>query len=122
MTDDLRPVACILAKAAHRLADEERAASESAAAPEPTTGSGDVASQASSGDEARLKSDLDAQFRRAFGPVKNEREQRTLDAFLAGAAQAHKTAAKKDAFRANARRSRFRKSDRPAQQSPKRKA
>ena len=67
-------------------------------------------------DEARR-----AEFIRAFGECKTELQKRTLAAFLDGMENAGPAAKKKDAFRANARRSRFRKSDRPAQQSPKRK-
>lgn len=44
---------------------------------------------------------------------------RLLQAFLDGAEAAKPAAAKKQAFKANARRRRFGKSDRPAQESKK---
>ena len=58
-------------------------------------------------------------FTSTFRLPKDERAKRTLAAFLEGIENAKPAAAKKASYRANVRRKRFLKSDRPAQESPK---
>ena len=67
---------------------------------------------------AKLKMETAQAFIQAFGPVKTERDQRTLAAFLAGLENAPGAAAKRQAIVDWNRRKRRKKTP-PAQTSPR---